>query len=95
MIGSIDVLFDFMKMFKEGYIGVSSYEIAEMNIHPSNAIPFPPTADMLWPITEKYGPIFNIRVFWQHELFTIEPEHIKVSSRIQPFLETPMANWNL
>ena len=35
-------------------------------------------AEPLWDVFAKLGNLFNLRIFWIDQLFTVEPEHVKV-----------------
>lgn len=78
--GNYDVLTHLMDMIENGYIGMSSKisictreKCADVRVC---------IAEALWDKFAKFDNLFNLRIFWLDQLFTVEPEHIKVS--IQP-----------
>jgi hypothetical protein len=43
-------------------------------------------AEFVWGYIEDYGTVHDINILWESEIWTYEPEHIKVSLRLRLWL---------
>lgn len=79
-IGNFDILLALKKGFEVGYPGTPCY-LCSLIFYFLLLILH--AAEAFWPIFDRLGPIVNLRVFGQNQIFTTEPDHIKVRAFVQ------------
>ena len=76
LIGNYDILKLNLESIANGYLGMIYLKGCMcIGLMTKSYI----TAEQFWPVRERLGNLFNMRILWADAYITVEPEHIKVT----------------